>query len=323
MSLRAHHRWAIVLTTLLSVAAATVIGQDSLTRAKDFYASASYEEALQVLDKLHSSPAGDSTEVAAYQVFCLVALGRSDEATRAITSIVKMDPLYRPSDSQVSPRVRQFYENVRRPLLPDVVRDAYNKGKDAFAKKDMPAANQEFDEVIALIDEMGPESDAGLADLRTLAAGFRDLSKAADVPPQPAPAPGPAPTATATPSDSPAASPADARAASGSSATSAADPARVYTASDPDVVKPTALAQMMPAWNPTNPVDKVRDFRGTLEVTIDETGKVSSAKMTRSVNAAYDPLLVKAALQWQYRPAATKAGVVVKYRYALDIHLGR
>jgi TonB family protein len=323
MSLRAHHRWAIVLTTLLGAAAATVIGQDSLTRAKDFYASADYEEALQVLDKLHSSPAGDSTEVAAYQVFCLVALGRSDEATRAITSIVKMDPLYRPSDSQVSPRVRQFYENVRRPLLSDVVRDAYNKGKDAFAKKDMPAANQEFDEVIALVDEMGPESDAGLADLRTLASGFRDLSKAADTPPPPpAPTPTPAPTATATPSDSPASSPADSRAASGSSATSAADTARVYSASDSDVVKPIALAQMMPAWNPANPVDKVRDFRGTLEVTIDETGRVSSARMTRSVNAVYDPLLVKAALQWQYRPA-TRAGVVVRYRYALDIHLGR
>ena len=79
---------------------------------------------------------------------------------------------------------------------------------------------------------------------------------------------------------------------------------------------------MMPAWNPANPVDKIRDFRGTIEIVVDPTGKVSTATVTRSVNAAYDPLLLKAAMQWQYKPA-TRAGVPVTYRYAVDIHLGR
>ena len=52
--------------------------QDALARAKTFYASADYEQALQLLETLKSKTS--STEVAAYQVFCLVALGRSDEA---------------------------------------------------------------------------------------------------------------------------------------------------------------------------------------------------------------------------------------------------
>lgn len=323
MTLRSEHRWAITLAWLLIAAAATVAGQgqDSLARAKDFYASASYEEALQVLDKLHNStPPIDSTEVSAYQVFCLVALGRSDEATHAIETMVKADPLYRPSDALASPRVRTFFENVRRPLLPDVVRDSYAKGKDAFANKNWSAATAEFDQVIALIDEMGSSAEAGLSDLRTLAAGFRDLSKAADTPPA-APAPTSVPPAE-TPSTSVPAQPSPATVASAASTPLPIDPNHIYTTTDVDVVKPIAVAKEMPLWNPANPVDKLRDFRGTIELIVDETGKVVSAAMLKTVNPTYDPQLLKAAAQWQFKPA-TRGGTPVKYRYAVDIHLGR
>ena len=323
MTLRPSHRFAITFAWAMTMASATLLGQDSLARAKDYYASAAYEEALAVLDKLHSSPAAtDTTEVAAYQVFCLVALGRSDEATKAIETIVKSDPLFRPSDAQASPRVRAFYENVRRPLLPDVVRDAYTKGKDAFAHKDMSAAKAEFDQVIALIDELGANADPGLADLRTLASGFRDLSR---VPESPPPASTPAPVANSTDVAAP---PTANGLISGvtppapSAASTAADPNRVYTAADVDVVKPVAISKPMPLWNPDNPVDKLRDFRGTLELLIDETGAVKAAALTRSVNAVYDPKLVRAAADWKFRPA-TRGGVPVKYRFALDIHLGK
>jgi TonB family protein len=326
MSLRSK-RWTIALASLITAASAVVVGQDqqaSLSRAKDFYASADYEEALQVLTRLQgASPSIDSTEVAAYQVFCLVALGRSDDATHAIETIVKSDPLYHPSEAQASPRVRTFYESVRRPLLPDIVRDAYAKGKDAYAKRDMPAATAEFDQVIALIDELGSSADPGLSDLRTLASGFRDLSKSAETPtPTPAPAApaqdsatpnGGDPSAVATPSaPAPAASPAPA----------VVDASHIFSSSDTDVIKPIGMSQMMPMWNPANPVDKLRDYRGTLELIVDETGKVINATVTRSINAAYDPLLVKAAQQWQFKPAS-RGGTPVKYRYALDIHLGR
>src|SRR4030095_8189174 len=82
--------------------------QDALKRAKDLYASASYEEALQLLDTLKDST--PSSEASAYQVFCLVALGGKDEAKAAVEAIVKSDPLYKPADGQVSPRVRAFFD---------------------------------------------------------------------------------------------------------------------------------------------------------------------------------------------------------------------
>jgi len=324
MTLRQSHRFAITFAWAMTMASATLLGQDSLTRAKDFYQSAAYEEALAVLDKLHSSPAAiDSTEVAAYQVFCLVALGRTDEATKAIVTIVKNDPLFHPSDAQASPRVRALFENVRRPLLPDVVRDAYAKGKDAFARKDMAAATTEFDQVIALIDEMGSSADPGLADLRTLANGFRDLSKV----PEPTPTPTSTPTAAANSTDVAAPPTANGPMAGGTAPSSPAaspapDPNRVYTAADVDVTKPVAVSKAMPLWNPDNPVDKVRDFRGTLELLIDEGGNVKAAALTKSVNAIYDPQLVRAAQAWKFRPA-TRGGVPVKYRFAMDIHLGK
>lgn len=319
-------RFAIALASLITAASTVVIGQDqqdSLARAKNFYASASYEEALQVLTRLQSSPSSpDSTEVAAYQVYCLVALGRSDDATHAIETIVKTDPLYHPSEAEASPRVRTLFESVRRPMLPDVIRDAYQKGKDAFAKHDNAAATTDFDQVIALIDELGPSAEPGLADLRTLAAGFRDLSKSAMAPP-PTPTPTPTPQETTPGGSSVAAQPAASAPVPAARPTPAAsDNTRIFSSADTDVVKPIGVSQMMPMWNPANPVDKLRDYRGTLELIIDETGKVTSATVTRSINASYDPLLVKAAQAWQFKPAM-RGATPVKYRYALDIHLGR
>ena len=320
MTLRPSHRFAITFAWAMTMASATLLGQDSLARAKDFYATAAYEEALQVLDKLHGSTSSiDSTEVAAYQVFCLVALGRSDEATHAIQTIVKNDPLFRPSEAQASPRVRAFYENVRRPLLPDVVREAYAKGKDAFARKDMTAATAEFDQVIALIDELGGSADPSLGDMRTLAAGFRDLSKTAEPPPAPTPAP---PAANSTVVAPPPGVDGLKSSATPAVTSPAPDRNRVYTAADWDVTKPIAISKPMPLWNPDNPVDKMRDFRGTLELLIDETGAVKAATLTKSVNEVYDPKLIRAAQEWKFRPA-TRGGVPVKYRYALDIHLGK
>src|SRR5262249_22603931 len=75
-----------------SVAAA----QDTLTRAKELYVTASYEEALDVLNRLQrTTPSAESNEIAAYQVFCLLALGRTDDAQKAIAGLVAADPLYR------------------------------------------------------------------------------------------------------------------------------------------------------------------------------------------------------------------------------------
>src|SRR6185436_20258319 len=84
-----------------------------------------------------------------------------------------------------SPRVRGFFENVRRPLLPGIVKQIYAGAKARMDRKEFAAATIDFDRVMALLDEMGAADDPGLADLRTLAAGFRDLSKAATPAPEP------------------------------------------------------------------------------------------------------------------------------------------
>jgi protein TonB len=305
---------AAVVTAWLAVVASPALAQDTLARAKDFYASAAYEEALQVLKSLMSRGSGvESTEVAAYQVFCLYALGRSDEAKAAVESIVRVDPLYHPSESQVSPRVRAFFEDVRRPLLPEIVRQSYTRAKDAYDRKNMPVAAREFDRVIALLDEMSASEDQGVADLRTLAAGFRDLSKAAVAPPPPVVEPPPA-AATATATPAPAAS------APPTPAAPAAD--RIYTAADTDVKRPTAISQQLPAWRPANPVEERQSYNGVVELVISEEGRVLSAVLLKSVHTRYDPLLLKAAQEWKFRPA-TKDGKPVRYRYGLNIHLGR
>src|SRR5438034_772195 len=60
--------------------------------------------------------------------------------------------------------------------------DTFADAKSAFDRKDLTTAAAGFDRVIALLDD-GDVEDPTLADLRTLATGFRDLTHAA--PPKP------------------------------------------------------------------------------------------------------------------------------------------
>jgi TonB family protein len=318
MIVRRHaHSLAAIVAAWLAVVPSVALAQDTLARAKDFYTSAAYEEALQILKNLTSKTSGvERTEVAAYQVFCLYALGRSDEAKAAIETIVRVDPLYHPSESVVSPRVRAFFEDARRPLLPEVVRQSYTRAKEAYDKKDMSIALSEFDRVIALLDELSASEDQGVADLRTLATGFRDLAKAAIATPAPPPAaqaPASAPAnVTANLATAPAAPPTPPSPA----------PDRVYTPGDADVKKPTVISQVLPPWRPENPVEGRQSYSGVIEIVVNEEGKVLSAVLLKSVQTRYDPLLLKAAQEWKFRPA-TKDGKPVRYRYGLNIHLGR
>ena len=151
---------SVALAIAIAVpAAAQAPLPDTLARAKDFYASASYDEALQVLQNLHGKVApADAADASAYEYFCLMALGRKDQARTAIETLVKIDPLYHPSDAQASPRVRTFFEDVRRPMLPDVIRRSYLEAKTAYDKKDLATASTGLDRVIALIDPAHVES---------------------------------------------------------------------------------------------------------------------------------------------------------------------
>src|SRR4029434_2382234 len=85
--------------------------QDALNAARDLYASAAYEDALAVLNRVSetSRPADEARAVSQYRAFCLLALGRTAEAERAIETMITRHPTYQPPTTHpcarlVSPR---------------------------------------------------------------------------------------------------------------------------------------------------------------------------------------------------------------------------
>src|SRR5580765_1247129 len=172
-----------------------LFAQDSLSAARELYASAAYEDALAVLSRLNAAQlrADDGQTAAQYRAFCLLALGKTAEASQAIESVVSSQPLYRPSQGEVSPRVRSAFSDVRQRVLPGLVQQRYAQYKIAFDRKDYQTASAGFNELLALYSDPDLANAAGrppLADLRVLIGGFYELSLQATAPP---PAPDPAP----------------------------------------------------------------------------------------------------------------------------------
>ena len=81
------------------------------------------------------------------------------------------------------------------------------------------------------------------------------------------------------------------------------------------------VSRRTPAWTPRNEIEKRREFRGLLEIVIDEAGNVTSAALGRSIHPTYDRQLVDTARTWKFRPA-TKDGVAVRYKMTIEIRLG-
>src|SRR5262245_61845250 len=97
---------AHLLTALLAFSEIGLAdGSDALMQAKALYQSASYDEALALLDGLQPGKAGNPAEVEEYRLYCLLALDRKDDAVKAVVAIVTTNPEYRLSETQASPRV--------------------------------------------------------------------------------------------------------------------------------------------------------------------------------------------------------------------------
>ncbi|HEY6213548.1 MAG TPA: hypothetical protein VIW45_14750, partial [Vicinamibacterales bacterium] len=176
-----------MLTSLLFVVMLGAADQDSLTAARELYASAAYEDALKVLSTVPPNrPADEARTVEQYRAFCLLALGRTGEAERAIEAVVQSAPTYRPSDSDISPRVRTAFVDVRRRMLPGIIQQKYAAAKSAYDRKQFEAAASGFAEVLTMMsdpDAAQAVAQPPLADMRTLAVGFHDLSVSAIPPP--------------------------------------------------------------------------------------------------------------------------------------------
>jgi hypothetical protein len=286
---------AVVLTAAVSAA------QDPLLAARDLYRAAAYEDALVRLDTLKGSThvAEEGLAIEQYRAFCLLALGRTAEAERAIEAVVTAAPSFRPSEAEQSPRVRAAFRDVRRRALPGIIQQQYAQAKAAFDRHDAKAATTGFQQVLDLLadpDLASVVDQPPLASLRPLAVGFRDLSASA------IPAPAAAPAAAAAPSSrlEPPAQP---------------PPKRVYGAEDMSVVPPVVVRE---SWAALAGVFAVRT--GVVEIVIDETGAVAAATMTVAVNAVYDRLALATAVKWRYRPA-TLNGVPVKFRKVILLDL--
>jgi hypothetical protein len=292
----------LLLSALVQAADDGTNGRDVVATARELYAAAAYEDALAVLNKLRvtDSKSEDARTIEQYRAFCLLALGRRDDAEVAIAAVVTRAPSYHPSDADASPRLRTAFSEVRRRMLPSIVEERYASAKAAYDRKDFVTASEQFKQVTELLadpDLGAAVNQSPLADIRTLALGFRDLSVAAVAPPPPPPAPAPEPVAPPPPPVGPVRG-------------------HIYGAEDSSVSPPVAIRQQIPSF----------EFRaatpntGMLEIVVGETGAVEAALMRVSVYPKFDAILVEAARSWRFKPA-TFQGVPVLYRKLVAINV--
>jgi hypothetical protein len=304
-----HHPRRIIGGGLLAAAIVVwpvaLFAQDSLSAARDLYASAAYEDALAVLTRL--SAAGlrpdDGRTADQYRALCLLALGKTAEASQAIEAVVQGQPLYRPSQGEVSPRVRAAFSDVRQRVLPGLVQQRYALYKTAFDRKDYQTASAGFNELLALYSDPDLANAAGrppLSDLRVLIGGFYELS-VQSLPPAPAPEPAGRASASAALTRTPV-------------APIVQEPLKLYSMADSDVVPPVVLRQQLPPYPGVVKTPMV----GAVEVVIDENGYVIQANMRATMMPTYDRQVVSAAQNWRYKPA-TLNGTPVKFRKLVQV----
>ena len=268
--------------------------EEPLAAARQLYASAEYEDALRLLDTLAVGKytREERQTIDLYRALCLLAVGRHADADRTIEAMIALDPLYRPA-GDLSPRMRTAFSDARKRVLPAIVQQRYSEARAAFDRKDFVAAASLFRRVVDALGDPDMAQAAAqppLADLRTLAAGFHDLSVKA-TPPPPAPSPVEPPPVPA--------------------------PPRVYTGEEINVAPPVAIRQNLPKFP-----GRVRPggITGVVEVVINEAGAVESAVMVVPMAPAYDKLVLTGASNWMYRPASVN-GTPVKFRKRIQISI--
>jgi TonB family protein len=292
-------RIGVTCLAMLLLTAARLHAQDTLATARDLYASAQYDDALKLLDRLTGSTGEEQQSIELYRSLCFLAIGRTRDAERSIENIISRDPLYQPGED-LSPRMRSAFSDAKKRVLPTLVQQHYADAKGAFERKEFDVAALGFKRVIDALNDPDMGNAAKLpplADLRTLAAGFHDLSVKA-IPPPPPPrsepvAPPPVVAVVAPPPSAP----------------------KIYTGEERNLVLPKTLFQALPKYPGAVPP---RGVTGVVEVVIDEAGSVESAAMVVPVTNSYDKMVMSAANKWLYTPAMMN-GTPVKFRKRIQI----
>jgi tetratricopeptide (TPR) repeat protein len=269
--------------------------QETLARAKALYTSASYDEALALLNQFDNATPSEMVEVDQYRALCLFALGRSDDARKVIQQLVEANPSFQPSETQVSPRLQEVFRDVRRRVLPSIVRSSYAEAKAAFERKEFDVATNKFDIVVTLLNDIDAAGSGELSDLRILSNGFLDLIKT-----MPSPVVEAAPATPASPTPEP-------------------PPTRtIFGLEDTDVTPPVAISQEMPPWRPGR--QETQTYEATLILVINASGDVTSVTLHGNLQPSYDALLRRAASQWKFRPAM-RNGQPVEFRKIVAVRL--
>ena len=306
---------------------AAVRAQESVQVAQALYASASYDEALAMLDRLQKQPLPqpDVRDVQQNRALCLLALGRTDEAALAVAAVVTSDPAYRPSDAGTPPRVRAIFKDVRGRLLPGIIIARYGEARAAYDGRQWAGAANGFQLVVSLAGDpdLNASDAKAVQDYKVLADGFQRLAvesataaeaaaKKAAEPPVPPPSPEkPADAANVT-AGAPAA-PLAPKAPNAPLAPNAPD--RLYSSADAGVVPPVVIRQDIPKWSAN---DRPPSRDGILELTIGVDGRIERATLTQGMATSYDHFLLESTRNWRYDPARVD-GRPVRYRKAIRI----
>jgi TonB family protein len=266
-------KFAVLVALLMGVSVNTVLAhsdQEALLKVKALYAAAAYEDALAVMAGVPAD--ARLPELNQYLAFCLIALGDKQQAQGVIERLLTQNPMYELDGTDTSPRVIEAFREVRGRVLPAVTKKLYVDAKTSLERKDRAAAIERFETLLRVIGVQ--KSDETLEDMRVLAQGFLELSRALPPPPAPAPAVAAAPVT----------------------------PADTGTTRMPVWTRPTAVKQEMPPWNAPDSLRRT-EFKGVVRVRVGADGKVQSSEMVKSVHPLYDRVLMRAAQSWLYNPA--------------------
>jgi hypothetical protein len=261
---------------------------ERIGEARQLYDSAQYEQALTMMDGV--DPASVTPEQGrdrtVYRALCLLALDRPAQAEASIAEQIARDPLFQPT-GDMPPRLRSLVTQVAATLRPKLLQQHYRVGKQHFDANEYDSAIEEFTLVIGLADA-GSEPESQQEDIRTLAVGFRDLSRRA---------------LTAAPSSAPPVK------------------SQPIPAKSASVVPPRIIRQDVPRWPAALGANSVPSARnGLLEIVVGPTGAVESAKMVRHIHPQYDALLLAATKNWSYEPAS-QDGKPIEYVKRVEVNI--
>lgn len=270
------HQCALVLgIAALFVFTANAAAQEPLAKAKALYDSAAYEEALTVLGPVNLPEAHQ------YKALCMLALGRAQDATGAVETLVTATPTFEPSVDEVPPRFVTLVSEAKKKLLPGIARRTFTEGREQFRGGDREEALKKFDLVLTLTASPVLKDTPDAEDLRTLASGFIELARAtAAARPEPAKAPEPVKVTEPAPS----------------------------AAAMPEVVQPTAIRQPIPPI--PSGLNGLGSPTASVRVEIGADGKVLGAVMQQSAHPLYDRIVLQAARDWLYTPATLNGRAV-------------